>query len=536
MKNIIVNKLKNSATFALIILLTIFSACTDDFEEMNKHPFEPTETSIPPVFNRITQSLMLEWQERAGLHNTYYYYYSQQAGRFGISGYLLDASINDVWQDYYKSMGNYRLLEQLFEDFDKDLDLTNVQAMSKILIAYNTLRMVEMFGDLPFENAGYGKQGAEYFRAPYDNDVEIHKQCLTDLKWASDNLTEHDDTKYSIGDYDVLFKSDHVKWKKWANSLILRYSLHIYDQENQFAGDLINTILSSPGNYPLIEAEGDVCLWPEELDLNLEGRGWSFWSENMLRMGTAMWSIMSDNDDTDGNGIFDPRCYVFFEPNDNDEWVAYPQNPSASTPVEIVGKAYHRDRDDDWNDKGGINYSPFNYFLVRDQYDVPEIIQTAAEVKLLKAEAYAKGTGVGVDLTKAQQEYEAALRTSIDFWYYVVSITDIWTVNVPTEPTEAEVDAFIAHPKIAWDNSKAMELVYTQRWVDAFRQPWEGFNLWNYTNLTPRDMSGNYNASDYEFYRIHYPLDERKYNKEYWSDATNNGADDREDVKLFWHK
>ncbi|MCT4646729.1 MAG: hypothetical protein N4A74_17195, partial [Carboxylicivirga sp.] len=167
MKNIIVNKLKNSATFALIILLTIFSACTDDFEEMNKHPFEPTETSIPPVFNRITQSLMLEWQERAGLHNTYYYYYSQQAGRFGISGYLLDASINDVWKDYYKSMGNYRLLEQLFEDFDKDLDLTNVQAMSKILIAYNTLRMVEMFGDLPFENAGYGKQGAEYFRAPY---------------------------------------------------------------------------------------------------------------------------------------------------------------------------------------------------------------------------------------------------------------------------------------------------------------------------------------------------------------------------------
>ncbi|MBA7548868.1 hypothetical protein ES705_41336 [subsurface metagenome] len=117
-----------------------------------------------------------------------------------------------------------------------------------------------------------------------------------------------------------------------------------------------------------------------------------------------------------------------------------------------------------------------------------------------------------------------------------MDLCGIWILNIPTEPTSSEVDAFIAHPDVTWDNAKALELIYTQRWIDLFRQPWEGFHLWNYTNMTPRDVSGNYNAADYEFFRIHYPIDEQLYNLDNWSAATNNGATDKENVKLFWHK
>lgn len=522
--------------FVAVWGLLFAASCTDDFEEMNKDPFNPTTTTIEPVFNKIVESLLLGWQEQAGLHNTYYYYYSQQAGRFGISGYLLDNSINDIWKNYYQAMADYRLLESLFEEYDGGSDLTNVQAMAKIVMAYKTLKMIEAYGDIPYFEAGKGQGGADYFRVAFDDDQEIYKSCLADLKWASDNLAPHDDSKFTLGSFDVLYNSDITRWKKWANSLILRHSLRIYDVEGQVAGDLIGTILGNESAYPLIEKDEDMCFWPKDLGLNMEGRGWSFWSENMIRMGTAMWGVMSENDNTDGSGIYDPRCFVFFEPNDNDEWVPFPQNPSASTPPEIVGKAYNKNRDDNWDDKGGIQYSPFNYYLVRDQYDVPEPVQTAAEVKLLKAEAYARGAGVGQNMTKAQEEYEAAMRTSIHFWYKVVGLTGIWTNHIPVMPTEEEIDAFIVNPHVAWDESKALEQIYTQRWVDAFRQPWEGLHLWNYTNMTPRDVSGAYSANDYAFYRIHYPIDEQKYNMDNWSAATNGGANDTESVKLFWHK
>lgn len=538
MKNLNRKKMKKTIIYLLVAVwgLMFSVSCTEDFEEMNKDPFNPTTTTIEPVFNSITKSLLLGWQEQAGLHNTFYYYYSQQGGRFGISGYLLDASINDIWKNYYQTMADYRLMEGLFETYEGEKDLTNVQAMVKIMMAYKTLKMIETFGDIPYSEAGKGKGGADYFRVVFDDDREIYKSCLADLKWASDNLTTHDESKFTIGSFDVLFNGEIIPWKKWANSLILRHSLRIYDVEQQLAGDLLGAVLGNASAYPLIEEGEDMCFWPRDLGIDFEGRGWSFWSENMLRLGTAMWDVMSENDEVDGSGIFDPRCHVFFEPNDDDEWVAFPQNPSASTPPEIVGRAYKKGRDDDWEDKGGIQYSPFNYYLVRDQWDVPELIQTAAEVKLLKAEAYAKGAGVGTNLSMAQQEYEAAMRMSVAFWYKVVSITDLWTTHVPAEPTEAEVDAFVAHPVVAWDDNKALELIYTQRWVETFRQPWEGFHLWNYTHMTPRDTDGAYNASDYDFYRIHYPIDEQKYNMDNWSAATNNGAQDLESVKLFWHK
>ncbi len=530
--------MKNKILFIGITGLLLFSAgCTDGFEEMNKDPFNPTTTTIEPVFNRLLSSLPLGWQERAGLHNTFYYYYNQQAGRFGISGYNLDNSIGELWSSYYQALSNYRLLQRLMDGYTGGKELTNLEAMSKILMAYKTLKMVETFGDIPYSKAGRAVEGAAFFRVEYDDDHEIYLSCLEDLKWASDNLNDGAN-QFSPGSFDTVLGSDINSWKKWANSLILRHALRIYDVEQQFAGALIADVLGNPSKYPVIEEGEDMGIWPKELSgVTLTGRGWSFWSENMIRMGTSMWNVMSVNDNTDGSGIFDPRCHVFFEPNNGGEWVPFPQNPTASTPPEAIANVYKTSRDDNWYDKGSDNlYSPFNYFLVRDEYSIPELIQTAAEVNFLKAEAYAKGAGVPANMATARAAYETGIKQSIKFWYFIVGYCDIWTVEVPVEPTNAEIDAFIAHPVVEWQDAEALDLIYTQRWVETFRQPWEGFHLWNYTRKTPRDMSGDYVAGNYDFFRLHYPFDEQLYNYDNWAAATNDGATDKVDVKLFWQK
>lgn len=197
--------------------------------------------------------------------------------------------------------------------------MTNMEAMSKILMAYKTLRMIEAFGDIPYSKAGRAVEGAAFFRVEYDDDQEIYKSCLEDLKWASDNLNDGAN-QFSPGTFDTVLGGDITSWKKWANSLILRHALRIYDVEQQFAGALIADVLGNPSKYPVIEEGEDMGIWPKKLSgVLLTGRGWSFWSENMIRMGTSMWDVMSDNDNTDGSGIFDPRCHVFFEPNNAGE-------------------------------------------------------------------------------------------------------------------------------------------------------------------------------------------------------------------------
>ena len=59
-------------------------------------------------------------------------------------------------------------------------------------------------------------------------------------------------------------------------------------------------------------------------------------------MGTTMWNLMSSNNNTNGSGIFDPRCPLFYETNNAGEWVAYDQNPTSSTPSE-GGAPYNAD-------------------------------------------------------------------------------------------------------------------------------------------------------------------------------------------------
>ena len=36
-------------------------------------------------------------------------------------------------------------------------------------------------------------------------------------------------------------------------------------------------------------------------------------------MGSTILNLLSENDNTDGSGIFDPRAYIFYETNNLDE-------------------------------------------------------------------------------------------------------------------------------------------------------------------------------------------------------------------------
>ena len=101
-----------------------------------------------------------------------------------------------------------------------------------------------------------------------------------------------------------------------------------------------------------------------------------------------------------------PRTRIFFEPNAEETWVAFPQIPEVATP-QSGGEPYNKDRRDAaYANKGTQNiYSSVNFYLIRDEKDVPEILMTSAEVKFLWAEIFLRGIGVAAD-----GEYRSRLR------------------------------------------------------------------------------------------------------------------------------
>ncbi|MDR1557763.1 MAG: SusD/RagB family nutrient-binding outer membrane lipoprotein [Tannerellaceae bacterium] len=544
--------MKKNIIFSLATILLVaggVQSCTSDFEEMNRDPQNPTQSSIPAVFNSIVSRLMLVGQEQAAIHNGKYYFQTQQLGNAAGSYNIANAS-NDVWSNYYYSLKNVRMLDQLLTESDKKVE--NAKAMLNIIFAYHTLRVINYFGDIPFSEAGKGNEGTDYFRVKYDNHKDIYYECLDMLKSAAEALTT-DAQQYSYGNGDVLFKGDISLWKKFANSIRLRYAMQIVEVDANKASAIVGEILGNPGQYPVIGAtssndsrpDESIGMWLKDL-ANLilsDSREWSFSANNYSCMGSLMWSLMSDSNNEAGEGIFDPRCYVFFEPNHESLWKAYPQNggglPQSGTAYnkEPAGRDYGQTVDS-WNNKGvECYYSPVNFYLVRDVDYVPELFITAAEVKFLTAEAYNRGIGVAKNAVEAQKMYEEGIRTSIKFWYHLVtndSGSTKWLFGPVSTHLTPDIDAYLAKVPYSTDESAALRQIYQQIWIDSFRQPWVAFDLYRRTLATPRDESAGYKPGDYNFYKLPYPEDERINNGEYFQAAT--GGNNATDKKLFWHK
>ena len=517
--------------------LLLFS-CTKNFQEINTRPDQPATTAIQPLVNNIISTLILQWQEQASAHNDWYYPATQLAGIVSGSGYVLANAENDIWNDYYSALQNMNNVQNLIDTVKDKESMNNVQAILYILKAYKTFRVTDQFGDIPYFDAGKAYTGdIKFYRPKYDAQADIYKDLLTNLNWASKNIktdaspiSAAGNAYYSLGNFDTFFKGKMMLWLEFANSLRLRYALQMNEKNPTDAAPIIQDVIGN--NLPVIKDGEDVGMWPKQLNgLDMASHPWSFNSHKFVRMSTTFWDMVSDG--LDSSNIFDPRTYLFVETNQAGQWAPYTIGSTQSDAV----NPYKQARDNNYSDKDGCKLSPFNYHIVRDEFYIPELMQTAAEVHFLKAEALARGIGVTKDMNMAQTEYFAGITSSVNFWYSIAQNTnttgDDWAAVAPSAPTAAQMTAFFANPKVAFTGSDDDKLnkIYAQEWLSYFREPWLAFNLWRRTNRTPRE--GNPSAFA-NFYRLPYPGSEPINNTENYNAQISKIGSNGSDVKVWW--
>ena len=246
---------------------------------------------------------------------------------------------------------------------------------------------------------------------------------------------------------------------------------------------------------------------------------------------------MSSHDSTDGSGIFDPRAYIFFETNNLNEWVPYPQLPEPGTPT-AGGIPYdsHRDQDGAFQIKGETCiYSPFNYFIVRDEDFMPIPLITGSEVHFILAEAYFRGIGLPLDPSLADIEYMNGINSSIEWWMNVASNSRLPSSGMKF-PDMIEIPDTLGSSSVlkvfgSWEagsDEEKLRFIYTQRWLDAFRQPWEAYALARRTGMTPRE------GENINHFRMPYPPSEAEYNTANWADAISSQGGDTPEFKIWW--
>ena len=353
---------------------------------------------------------------------------------------------------------------------------------------------------------------------------------LNDLQWAVDNFSTSS-SQFAVSN-DLVLENNISQWIEFANSLRLRIALTMYAKDPTDATPQIVDALSKP----LLDADStNVGLYPTSNipNMDLSARMYSFGTECRLRMGTTMWNLMSSDTAEDGSGIFDPRCNIFFEPNNNTQWNPFPQNPTASTPAE-EGSPYNEGiRNTTWANKDGNPptpnlYANLNYYWAVDN-NIPELFMTAAEVHFLKAEIYAAGlAGVAQNMATAQTEYNAGITASVKFWTQQAINSTVWVMNKPAGlPSPTTMTALLTNPVVLFNPATALQQIYGQEWIDMFRQPWDAWTLLKRTGgMTPwtRIMRAFIQTPMVVINGINTLLSEQTFNKANWY-GRNRGKD-----------
>lgn len=541
------NKTVQIVTAVIAIVSLLFSSCTKDFDDINTEPDAITIASNGSLFNAIVFSLVLTGNEQFYINNEILYKQTQLAALTKEEWGNFTLGTESMWNNYYRTLASVRELERIYDEIDTIPEVVNMQAMLKIVLAYKTFKLTDMFGDMPFFKAGYGFQDLEYLHPEFDSQESIYLFMLDELKWCDENIDINATARepfITFSAFDPLFRGNDqmLNWQKFCNSMRLRYALRMSEKEPDLAGQIISEIVTNSRpvftGYSLQGYVGEsACLWPSKMGFKNESLNWSFREHSNLRMGSNIWHQLSYHDSIDGSGIFDPRAYIYFEGNNVNQWVAYPQIPSPNTPPS-GGIPYdsHRDQVGAFGIKGeDCIYSPFNYFVVRDEDFMPIPLITGAEVHYILAEAYFMGIGLPTDPELAEVEYLNGISASVDWWTGVADNSKLplsgitFTEKVQIPPG---LGVFSVQNAFGWWNASTDEeklrFLYTQRWLDAFRQPWEAFSLTRRTNMTARE------GDPIDYFRLPYPPSEVEYNSANCSEAIANQGGDSPTSKIWW--
>ena len=545
------------------------ASCTKNFEEMNQDPFSPTGTTIEALFNGVVSSLQQSMNEQFYLQNEIWYPETELGALTSEAWGNSQIGTSSVWNDYYLMLSNIRELERRFDAYGEEQGDTavcdKVRAQLTILKAYQTFKVTDIFGDMPYSQAGRIWENASSqatMKPEWDTQESIYKSLMDELVWSrdvlhADSATTASGNEYYKLPYEVLLNNNYTLWAEFANSLILRHGLRMYDKDPAFAEPLLKKAYEFP--YSSISSSGGVAtggaiaLWPSVLGTNWD-INWSFREHKNLRMGETVWSIVSSTDDMDGSGIFDYRAFLFFDTSHKTDsfpdgaWKPFPQIRTAETPIE-GGSPYAQSRDANYTFKGpSCLFSPFNYYLTRDERYMPQIFVTYADVLFMKAEIGARGIGgitlSGMDLD--QMLFQGIYQSSI-FWAHIPQNTNRWTYFYPQytnfttgldiwalgQKMASNVMNYAVYMNPSFDGSNEayLDLIYQQRWLNLFRQPWEAWALARRTMRTPTTIDHAKLTS----YRLEYPQKEIEYNYDnYTAQLARMSHGDTRQTKVWW--
>ena len=514
-------------SFAALIMT---SSCDDGLEELNVNPNNPEFVLTNTIFNYGTKRyadvtrdefnmgrLDLNWME----------YWGQTAYADEDRYLYRETSATSIYQNSYFIATEFKTIIDLNLDPETAPLVAavgnndNQIAASRIMLACIFNDLTNFFGDVPYYS--YGSDDPDFqalrvddIKSPvFASQQKIYADILKELRESADMINV-DESVFIKG--DNIFNGDAVKWKRFANSLILRIANRLKGVDAGAANSAIAAAIASG----VMTSNDDNAV---QLYETSDDKASPFWRAFISRTDFAVAAPFVDllKGKTGKYGL-DPRLFEMAAPK-------------------VVG--INEVRADDYvisknaDDYQGIPFAfPVTNLLPRNTYsymsskvlrpDFGLVLMEYAEVQFLLSEIN----------NFDQTAYENGVRASMEKWGVATADINAFVTKLPAANLENVITqkyvALYMQAHEAWAEYRRTGFPNT----DILLLPGESYTL-------PADQAAASKLTTYEFkaapnsldlpFRIRYPQTLQTLNKENLSNATSKLSDgDTVLSKLFW--
>ncbi|RPD50281.1 SusD/RagB family nutrient-binding outer membrane lipoprotein [Hymenobacter sediminis] len=501
-------------TLAASFAFASASCSKDEFLDVNNDPNSPSTVSagvsltnieVATGFNMgndVNRATSVLIQHNAALGN--------QVRDFDVYN-LRAVDLGDTWNRFYSAIFNG---EQMIQTANSTSSPAYV-GVGKILKAYNYSVLTDMFGDVPYSQ---GAQGLNNLAPRFDKQEDIYKgnagqniQSLFDL--VREGLADIDKAsalKPTAAD-DPIYQGDMAKWKKFGNTLLLKFANTISRKDPALAKTVIEEVLAKgAANY--ISSNADDFQVPFGSTSGNQNPIYSFnfigRVDDQLLSQRLLDSMVVRND---------PRLPFFYTPTPARTATVNTSGTTTSLPLP-TGSGFYTFTG---FQNGSTNATPVlanrskpGPYQVGPNGNAPIRLVTNFQRAFILAEAAVNGVTKAGD---AQELYTEAITASM----------------TKAGLTPAQITSYLdANPKVALlsgSNEHKINQIITQKWIAWVGNGFEAYNDYRRTGFPRLELVQNAIGDDPTKIpaRFPYPTSEISSNP-------NNAGNPRTNERVWW--
>lgn len=488
--------MKFKINFAALLLLSLAAGCKKaDFVELNTDP--------NVVYNIKPEEQFLNAPTRAhgSDFEAYYDYYRRimpwmqmNTGNTGNSKNFLSevGNFNQRYGVLYPGLGAVLTdVQHIIDNMTTEEQLARVQmrAIPDVLKVYYAFYVSDIVGSIPYDDAFQGRYGGSLNPA-YQNQQELYNDWDAKLKEVIAVLkTPPSAAQASLGNFDLYYKGDALKWAKAANALRLRIALRLLKRDQAKATAIIQDALSD--NTLQFSANEDGWVFKGAAAFTSGGN----WNPTEFRAPKPTVDFMWDH--------ADPRIRIFYKKNNYTQAnlttaIAGGLYPAGTTwnPRQYVGAYTSPDMSQaqpyrSWFDVKPIpnttpvlNLDTISYLqwrLWQPAYNsgdgvvsIPVI--TYADYCFMRAEIYQRNIVSG----NAEEWYNKGVEASLRFFDDAGKIAKLEDY---TALTTQEITDYLSKTDIKYDAAKGLEQIIVQAYINFHKQPNEAWANYKRTGM-----------------------------------------------------